>query len=42
MLSQKLFGFDKANLKAEGKAALDEAAAKIKAKVNFISPFLAF
>ena len=29
--AEKLFGFDKANLKAEGKAALDEAAAKIKA-----------
>lgn len=27
----KLFGFDKANLKEEGKAALDDAAAKIKA-----------
>jgi OmpA-OmpF porin, OOP family len=27
----KLFGYDKANLRAEGKAALDEAAAKIKA-----------
>jgi OOP family OmpA-OmpF porin len=29
--AEKLFGFDKADLKAEGKAALDEAAAKIKA-----------
>ena len=29
--AEKLFGFDKANLKDEGKAALDEAAAKIKA-----------
>ena len=29
--AEKLFGFDKANLKAEGKAALDEAAAKIVA-----------
>ncbi len=29
--AEKLFGFDKAALKAEGKAALDEAAAKIKA-----------
>jgi len=29
--AEKLFGFDKANLKAEGKSALDEAAAKIKA-----------
>lgn len=29
--AEKLFGFDKANLKAEGKAALDDAAAKIKA-----------
>jgi len=29
--AEKLFGFDKANLKAEHKAALDEAAAKIKA-----------
>ena len=29
--AEKLFGFDKATLKAEGKAALDEAAAKIKA-----------
>ena len=29
--AEKLFGFDKANLKAEGKAALDEAATKIKA-----------
>ncbi len=29
--AEKLFGFDKANLKEEGKAALDEAAAKIKA-----------
>jgi OOP family OmpA-OmpF porin len=27
----KLFGYDKANLQAEGKAALDDAAAKIKA-----------
>ena len=27
--AEKLFGFDKANLKEEGKAALDEAAAKI-------------
>lgn len=29
--AEKLFGFDKAALKSEGKAALDEAAAKIKA-----------
>ena len=29
--AEKLFGFDKAALKADGKAALDEAAAKIKA-----------
>lgn len=29
--AEKLFGFDKANLKDEGKAALDEAVAKIKA-----------
>lgn len=29
--AEKLFGFDKANLKDEGKAALDDAAAKIKA-----------
>ncbi len=29
--AEKLFGFDKANLKTEGKTALDEAAAKIKA-----------
>ncbi len=29
--AEKLFAFDKANLKDEGKAALDEAAAKIKA-----------
>ncbi len=29
--AEKLFGFDKASLKEEGKAALDEAAAKIKA-----------
>jgi len=29
--AEKLFGFDKAKLKDEGKAALDEAAAKIKA-----------
>ena len=29
--AEKLFGYDKANLKDEGKAALDEAAAKIKA-----------
>ena len=29
--ASKLFGYDKANLIAEGKAALDEAAAKIKA-----------
>ncbi|NOU24807.1 MAG: OmpA family protein [Methylotenera sp.] len=29
--AEKLFGFDKSALKAEGKAALDEAAAKIKA-----------
>ncbi len=29
--AEKLFGFDKAALKAEGKAALDDAAAKIKA-----------
>jgi OOP family OmpA-OmpF porin len=29
--AEKLFGFDKANLKDDGKAALDEAAAKIKA-----------
>ena len=29
--AEKLFGFDKAALKEEGKAALDEAAAKIKA-----------
>ena len=29
--AEKLFAFDKASLKAEGKAALDEAAAKIKA-----------
>jgi len=29
--AEKLFGFDKVALKAEGKAALDEAAAKIKA-----------
>ena len=29
--AEKLFGFDKAALKAEGKVALDEAAAKIKA-----------
>jgi len=29
--AEKLFGFDKAALKDEGKAALDEAAAKIKA-----------
>ncbi len=29
--AEKLFGFDKAQLKEEGKAALDEAAAKIKA-----------
>ena len=29
--AEKLFGFDKSNLKAEGKAALDEAATKIKA-----------
>ena len=29
--AEKLFGFDKANLREEGKAALNEAAAKIKA-----------
>jgi OmpA-OmpF porin, OOP family len=29
--AEKLFGYDKANLQAAGKAALDEAAAKIKA-----------
>jgi OOP family OmpA-OmpF porin len=29
--AEKLFGFDKAQLKADGKAALDETAAKIKA-----------
>ena len=29
--AEKLFGFDKANISEEGKAALDEAAAKIKA-----------
>ncbi len=29
--AEKLFGFDKASLKEEGKAALDEAAAKVKA-----------
>lgn len=29
--AEKLFGFDKANINEEGKAALDEAAAKIKA-----------
>ncbi len=29
--AEKLFGFDKANLKDEGKAALEDAAAKIKA-----------
>jgi OmpA-OmpF porin, OOP family len=29
--SEKLFGFDKANLKADGKAELDDAAEKIKA-----------
>lgn len=29
--AEKLFGFDKANLKDEGKASLDDAAAKIKA-----------
>ncbi|WP_020168184.1 MULTISPECIES: OmpA family protein [Methylotenera] len=29
--AEKLFGFDKANINDEGKAALDEAAAKIKA-----------
>jgi OmpA-OmpF porin, OOP family len=29
--ASKLFGYDKANLMAEGKAALDEAAAKVKA-----------
>lgn len=29
--AEKLFGFDKATLKADGKAALDDAAAKIKA-----------
>jgi len=29
--AEKLFAFDKANLKAEGKSALDDAAAKIKA-----------
>ena len=29
--AEKLFGFDKANINAEGRAALDEAAAKIKA-----------
>jgi OOP family OmpA-OmpF porin len=29
--AEKLFGFDKANLKDDGKAALDEAATKIKA-----------
>lgn len=29
--AEKLFGYDKANLQKEGKAALDEAAAKIKA-----------
>ncbi len=30
--SEKLFGFDKANIKAEGKAALDEVAEKINAR----------
>ena len=33
--AEKLFGFDKANLKDEGKSALDEAAAKIKANPEF-------
>src|SRR5690606_22007768 len=28
--AEKLFGFDQANLKGEGKSALDDAAAKIK------------
>ncbi|MES2546804.1 MAG: OmpA family protein [Pseudomonadota bacterium] len=33
--AEKLFAFDKANLRDEGKAALDEAAAKIKANPEF-------
>ncbi|MES2501406.1 MAG: OmpA family protein [Pseudomonadota bacterium] len=33
--AEKLFSFDKANLRDEGKAALDEAAAKIKANPEF-------
>ena len=33
--AEKLFSFDKANLHDEGKAALDEAAAKIKANPEF-------
>jgi OOP family OmpA-OmpF porin len=32
--AEKLFGFDKANLKDDGKAALDEAATKIKANAD--------
>lgn len=38
--AEKLFGFDKANLKAEGKAALDEAAAKIKANPEIRAVFV--
>lgn len=38
--AEKLFGFDKANLKAEGKAALDDAAAKIKANPEIRAVFV--